>query len=91
MIAVARLPPAPAGLDAGAAQRINVAEAHDIILSRWHVPHACAAAGISAAPKEVLLTASKTSAAHLIEINAVRSSYAGQHYANHRSSARSSA
>jgi uncharacterized membrane protein len=59
-------------------QRINVAEAHDIILSRCSMCHMRAPVwpGISAAPKDVLLDGLENIKrhAHLIEINAVRSS-----------------
>jgi uncharacterized membrane protein len=59
-------------------QSINVAEAHDIILSRCSMCHMSAPVwpGISAAPKEVLLDGPENIRrhAHLIEINAVRSS-----------------
>jgi uncharacterized membrane protein len=59
-------------------QRINVAEAHDIILSRCSMCHMRAPVwpGISAAPKDVLLDGPENinRRAHLIEINAVRSS-----------------
>jgi uncharacterized membrane protein len=59
-------------------QSINVAEVHDIILSRCSMCHMSAPVwpGISAAPKDVLLDGPENikHRAHLIEINAVRSS-----------------
>jgi uncharacterized membrane protein len=59
-------------------QSINVAEVHDIILSRCSMCHMSAPVwpGISAAPKDVLLDGPEDirRRAHLIEINAVRSS-----------------
>jgi uncharacterized membrane protein len=59
-------------------QSINVAEVHDIILSRCSMCHMSAPVwpGISAAPKDVLLDGPENikRRAHLIEINAVRSS-----------------
>src|SRR3984893_16278854 len=59
-------------------QSINVAEVHDIILSRCSLCHINEPVwpGISAAPKDVLLDGPEDirRRAHLIEINAVRSS-----------------